>query len=217
MTICFKFFGGALLVPFVLLAQVTQKLSVAEIDNIFHLLSEKGPKYAVEAVEDLNLSPYAFGMTLRSEGKHDLAMNWSIAMIKYTTGQEKAKFFFSKAWTHFKRGEYEQAINDGSLLLKVGPSERIQANTLYMLGMIYSNQERFLEATRAFDQAEALYLKLVNIDGAYLCLLGRAEIAIVTKDLNLGYSMLEDASKYETTYGPGRMYELQSEILFPKS
>ena len=188
-----------------------------DIREAFHLLEAEGPVAALKWVEAQGKTPYQFASNLRKSGKHALALKWSVAMIKVSTGQKKAKFFFSKAWTHYRLGEMEQAVEDGFTLLEVGPNKSIEANTHYMLAMIFSDQEQYDNSYEHFLTAEQIYTELERMDDVFLCVLGLAEIEILKRNYEKGKNYLSQSLQMKTNHSKGRVHDLESVMYFQKA
>lgn len=197
-------------------------LSEEKLSIIFHALHERGGHVALRLVENEGRGAYDFGKALRKMGKLDLALEWSLAMVKITKGEEKAKFYWSKAWTHHKRGENDLAMEDCLIMIEADLPDLFTAKTKYLMGKIYLDKKDLVRAKETFNESIEVYRQLEKLGGLYLCTMELAELTIVHDgNLDEGLKLINLALSYNAQkpnpYGLGRSLELRSEIYFQKA
>ncbi|MDJ0841024.1 MAG: tetratricopeptide repeat protein [Acidobacteriota bacterium] len=192
-----------------------------EVKQVFEIFRKAGGDAAKNAVTSLGTKPYSFGTRLISDGHHDLALEWFIGMIEASHGKEKGTYYYGKAFTHFRKGEYEQAMADAKLILEAGSTDIIRARTYYLLGLLHSNREDYEKAMHSYTLARNLYEELGKYGGVYLSFAGMARIAIYQRDYSSGEQLIKRADDARLlsskTIGAGRLEELKADICFMRA
>ncbi len=75
-------------------------------------------------------------------------------MMRKIKFNQKAHFEIGR--TYFKMGQYNEAIEAFSLLMKKFPQSELNVNALYHLAMIY-------EVKKQFDKAKSYYQKVISL------------------------------------------------------
>ena len=197
-----------------LTAQERVAMTDVEIQQALALV-DKQPEKAIALVTSLRVTPYNFGRNLVTAGKTEEALTWYVAL---TIATDDPQYVFGKAWTHWRKGEVHQALEDGAYLLTLKLADKVLARTHYMLGMIHLSRQGLKLADKHIAASLTAYRKLGMNGGQYLCHMARAFIALERNAFDHAEASAELAlsfnNRLRSPYSLGKYYEVYSSIHF---
>jgi CRP-like cAMP-binding protein len=145
---------------------VPKKESVAqEMDDFFGTEDANNPDFDIfsedEKSEDISSMFYS-AMSMYSQSEYEGALKLYKQIVNQKSLKNDAEnILFQKAHfeigrTYFKMGQYNDAIEAFSLLMKKFPQSALNVNALYHLAMIY-------EVKKQFDKSKAYYQKVISL------------------------------------------------------
>lgn len=193
-----------------------EKRKNAAVLSIHETFVNAGAKVALRAASGQELDGIAVGRTLRKLGKTKESLDWILAMIEVHSGHEKSRYYFEKAWLHYKTGNLQQALYDGKLVLKGFTPPKTVASCYYMFGMIDQQMGNHSSSFENFKKAHQIYSEINNLAGQYICITEMATLKILYGDFELGKDLLRQAEQLRkgTGYNKGRIHELYAQIHF---
>ncbi|MEW6525589.1 MAG: tetratricopeptide repeat protein [Spirochaetota bacterium] len=119
-------------------------------------IADESPKH-----EDIS-SMFYEAMSLYSQSEYESALQIYKKILNQKSLKNDAenkifqKAHFEIGRTYFKMGQYNEAIESFSLLMKKFPQSELNVNALYHLAMIY-------EVKKQFDKAKSYYQKVISL------------------------------------------------------
>jgi len=136
-----------------------------EMDDFFGTEDTNNPDFDIspedEKSEDISSMFYS-AMSMYSQSEYEGALKLYKQIVNQKSLKNDAEnILFQKAHfeigrTYFKMGQYNDAIEAFSLLMKKFPQSALNVNALYHLAMIY-------EVKKQFDKSKAYYQKVISL------------------------------------------------------